>query len=122
MRHDDAAVQLQHVNRGKRRVGILLHVFQGQVEEYALCFQKGTYDKQRDRLREEITVAELELYDVRTGAIDVETVLGFAEQLLSNAARLWFEGTLEQRRALQHAIFPEGLPFDGRNLEPPQHA
>ena len=73
------------------------------------------YDGQRDRLREEITIAELELNDAGIETIDVEGVLGFAEHLLSNAARLWLEATLEQRRELQHAIFPDGLPFDGKN-------
>lgn len=28
----------------------------------------------------------------------------------------WFEGDLAQRRELQHAIFHEGLPFDGREF------
>ena len=46
----------------------------------------------------------------------MEGVLGFAEYLMANAARVWMEATLEQRQRIQSAILPEGLPFDGREL------
>jgi len=42
-------------------------------------------------------------------------LLGFAEYILTNAARLWMEATAEQRPRLQRALFPEGLRLrDGK--------
>jgi hypothetical protein len=66
-------------------------------------------------VREEIALAQLELEDARIEEIDVEGVLGFAEHLLTNAARLWQEATIEQRPRIQRVLFPEGVRFrDGR--------
>lgn len=83
---------------------------------YQRSIDRATYERQRDRIREEITLAELAVHDARIETIDIEGVLAFAEHILANAARLWLEGTLDQRRALQHAIFPDGVPFDGKNF------
>jgi putative transposase len=71
---------------------------------------------QRDKLRQELTLAELAAHEAKIEAFDVEGILGFAEHLLANAGRLWAEGALEQRQLIQRAIFPEGLPFDGREV------
>lgn len=74
------------------------------------------YERQRDKLQEDLALAELELHDARIDGKDVEGVLGFAEYLLTNAARVWQEATLPQRQQLQRAILPQGLPFDGRGF------
>jgi hypothetical protein len=74
------------------------------------------YERQRDTLREDLALAELELHDARIDGKDVEGVLSFAEYLLTNAARVWQEATLPQRQQLQRAIFSEGLPFDGQGF------
>jgi hypothetical protein len=74
-----------------------------------------TYERQRDTLREQIALATIELEDARLDQIDVEGLCGFAEYVLTNAARLWMEATAEQRPRLQRALFPEGLRLlDGR--------
>ncbi len=58
-----------------------------------------------------------ELHEARIDRLDVEGLLGFAEYLLGkNAGRAWMEANLEQRQQIQSAIFPEGLPFDGRGF------
>ncbi|MDP6373109.1 MAG: recombinase family protein [Vicinamibacterales bacterium] len=75
----------------------------------------ATYERQRDKLREKIALCRIELEDVRLEEIDVEGLLGFAEHVLGNAARLWVEARPEQKLRLQRALFPEGLRFkDGR--------
>ena len=74
------------------------------------------YERQRDKLQEDLALAELELHNARIDGKDVEGVLGFAEYLLTNAARVWQEATLPQRQQLQRAILPQGLPFDGRGF------
>ena len=58
---------------------------------------------------------ESSLEDARLEEIDVEGLLGFAEHVLANAARLWTEASAEQKQRLQSVLFPEGLRLrDGR--------
>ena len=63
-----------------------------------------------------MALAELELHEVRLEELDVEGVLAFAEHLLTNAARLWLEASLDQKQRLQTVFFPEGLRFDGEGF------
>jgi site-specific DNA recombinase len=85
--------------------------------EEAFIYEKtidyAVYEKQKDRIQEQLTVAELELQDARIDALDVEGVLAFAEHLINNVRRMWMEASLDQRQRIQVAIFPEGLLFDG---------
>ena len=82
---------------------------------YAKKIDAITYERQRDTMREQIALATIELEDARHDEIDVEGLLGFAEYVLTNAARMWMEATAEQRPRLQRALFPEGLRLqDGR--------
>ena len=83
---------------------------------YKRVIDKLTYEPRRDRLREQIQAIELQLAEDDSSATDVNAVLEFAERVLTNAAGLWAKGDLAQRRQIQHAIFPEGLPFDGREF------
>ena len=75
-----------------------------------------TYDRQRDKLREQLSLAEIELSDAVLDDLDVEGVLGFAEHVMTNAARLWAELGIDGKQALQQALFPEGLSFDGQEF------
>ncbi len=81
-------------------------IFQSTIDQ-------ATYDRQRDKLREQMALAEIELQEAKLDALDVEGILGFAEHLLTNAARVWVEASLDQRQRLQRVFFPEGLQFDG---------
>ena len=95
----------------RRKLGLLEEAF-----IYARSIDFGTYERQRDKIQEDLAVADLELHEAQIDSIDVEGVLGFAEHLIANAARAWMEANLEQRQQIQSAIFPEGLPFDGREF------
>ena len=77
---------------------------------------RQTYERQRDKLREQLSLAEMELSDAVLDDLDVEEVLGFAEQVLTNAARLWAELGIDGKQELQRALFPEGLSFDGEEF------
>ncbi len=81
--------------------------------EEAFLYEKRidakTYERQRDTMREDIALVRIELEDARLEEIDVEGLLGFAEHLLGNAARLWMEATAEQKQRLQRVLFPQGL-------------
>jgi hypothetical protein len=67
-------------------------------------------------VRTEIALAQIELSATVLEEIDIEGVLGFAEHLLSNAARLWTEATSEQNRRLQAVFFPKKLRFANGEL------
>ena len=77
---------------------------------------KDAYERQRDKVHEELALVELDLNDARVDEKDVDGVLAFAEYLLLNAGRVWQEAALTQRQQIQRAIFPNGLPFDGRQF------
>ena len=82
---------------------------------YAKRIDATTYERQRDVIREQIALATIDLDDARHEETDVDGVLGFAEHVLTNAARLWQEATIEQRTRLQRALYPEGLRLrDGK--------
>jgi hypothetical protein len=85
--------------------------------ERAFIFEKridqATYERQRDKLREESTLLEIESHETRIDELDVEGLLAFAEQIVADASRLWFEAVPEQKTRLQRVFFPEGLNFDG---------
>ena len=70
-----------------------------------------SYERQRDKLREEIALVRIEVEDARIEEIDVEGLLGYAEHVLMNAAALWRQATPDERQRLQRAIFPTGLRF-----------
>jgi hypothetical protein len=91
--------------------------------EEAFIFDRSidqrTYIEQRDSMRERLAIAEMEFNDARLDELDVEGVLAFSEHLLSNLASLWAASQIEDRRRLQDAIFPTGLTWQSRDLEPP---
>lgn len=92
----------------RRRLDQLDEVFVFRRE-----IDRQTYERQRDRMREQMALAECDLAEETREQLDVEAVLRFAEHVLANAARLWEHATLDQKQRLQAALFPEGLTFDG---------
>jgi hypothetical protein len=77
---------------------------------------RQTYERQRDQLREQLALAEIELNDAVLDQLDIDGVLAFAEHVVTNAARLWMELDLVQKQRLQQVLFPEGLRFDGERF------
>jgi hypothetical protein len=67
---------------------------------YKREIDQPTYERQRDKLREDIALVRIELEDAKLDEIDLEGVLGFAEHVLTNAARLWMEAAPEQKTRL----------------------
>ena len=72
-----------------------------------------TYERQHDKLNEQIMLAETQERDAKLEAYDVDTVLNFAEHDKLNAARLWTEFSADQKQRLQKVLFPEGVTFAG---------
>ena len=77
---------------------------------------KRTHTQKRDRIREAIADAEVELSDSAVEQIDVDGIMGFAETVLQNAAKLWKQSDSTQRQQPQRELFPEGLTFNGEEF------
>lgn len=78
---------------------------------YDSALDKETYQQHLARIEEQLTLAELELYDAKVDEFDIDGVLGFAEHLVTHSSRLWVEADLDQRQRLQRLFFPEGLTW-----------
>ena len=76
----------------------------------------NSYERQRDKLREDLALVEMESADAKLEELDVEGVLAFSETLLTDASRLWLSASLDQKQRLQSVLFPAGLQFDGREF------
>jgi len=50
----------------------------------------------------------------------VEGLLGFAEHLFANAARVWLVLDLPERLRFQRVLFPDGVAFDGTSFRTPE--
>jgi site-specific DNA recombinase len=75
-----------------------------------------TYDRQAEKLREELTLARIDRHSGQLEELDVEGILAFAERVLPRAGDLWVQASLEQRQRFQQLFFPEGVEFDGNRF------
>ena len=78
---------------------------------YKSTVDADLYRREDDRLSQEIAMARLELHEAVLEELDIEGVLDFAEVVATDAARLWIEGSLDQRQRLQAALFPRGVTY-----------
>jgi hypothetical protein len=83
----------------------------------AFLFQRlidaQSYERQRDRLREELTLAQIDHHAEATDELDVQGILTFAERILPRASDLWVQASLDYKQRLQTLFFPEGIAYDG---------
>jgi site-specific DNA recombinase len=84
---------------------------------YKESIDLSTYERQRDRLREELTLVEIDRHGSKIEEFDVEGILNFAERVLPRASDLWIQASLEQRQRLQRLFFPEGVAFSGKSFD-----
>jgi hypothetical protein len=75
--------------------------------------EQSVYERQRDKVQQELMIAELELDDARMDQWDVEGVLAFAERLITNVGSIWLEATLSQRQQIQRAEWLASPPGTG---------
>jgi hypothetical protein len=68
-----------------------------------------TYERQREKLREDVALARMESDNAKLEEIGVEGVLGFVDHLIANAGRLWLEAPADQGQRLQRVLFPQRL-------------
>jgi len=75
-----------------------------------------TYERQRDKLRQELTLTQIDRHSVELDKFDVEGILAFAERGLPRASDLWVQASLNQKQRLQQLFFPDGIAFDGKRF------
>lgn len=56
-------------------------------------------------------MAEVSVHEARLDEIDIAGVVGFAEHVLENPARLWSESSSEQKQRFQKVLFPKGVSY-----------
>ena len=86
---------------------------------FAKTIDLDTYERQRDRLREELTYRQIDRHTSELEELDVEGILAFAERVLPCASDLWQEASLDQRQRLQQLFFPGRNAFDGKRFVGP---
>jgi hypothetical protein len=88
--------------------------------DQAFLFERSidieTYDRHRDTLREELTLAQMDRHSCELEEMDVEGILGFADRVLPSASNPWVRSSLAQKQRLQQVFFPEKVGFDGKSL------
>ena len=80
---------------------------------FAQSIDATSYERQRDRLREELTLAQIDHHAEAVDELDVQGILAFAERVLPRASDLWVQASLDYKQRLQHLFFPEGIAYDG---------
>ena len=83
---------------------------------FAQSIDASSYERQRDRLREELTFAKIDHHTDAVNELDVEGILAFAERILPRASDLWVQASLDFKQRLQELCFPEGIAFDGNRF------
>jgi site-specific DNA recombinase len=111
----DAAQRIAEIERKQKAIREKLDRL-----DQAFLFERtidiDTYDRHRDKLREELTLAQMDRHSSELEEMDVEGILAFAERVLPSASNLWVQSSLAQKQRLQQVFFPDGIRFDGKKL------
>ena len=83
---------------------------------FAQSIDVQTYERQRDKLRQELTLTDIDRHSAQVEKLDVQGILAFAERVLPRASDLWVQASLEQRQRRQQLFFPDGVVFDGKRF------
>lgn len=98
-----SAQQRQLTLLGERKQRLL----DAYIQDRAI--DRPTFQQQADKLEEELANARLALAEVKYEDFDIDGVVTFAEQILSQPAKLWSEMSLDQHQRLQRVLFPNGI-------------
>jgi hypothetical protein len=76
----------------------------------------ASHDRHKDKLRQELTLLQIDQHADELEKFDVEGILSFAARVLPRASDLWVQASLDQRQRLQQLFFPDGVVFDGNRF------
>ncbi len=83
---------------------------------FAQVIDLTSYERQRDKLREELTLAQIDHHAESIEELDVQGILAFAERVVPRATDLWVQASLNQKQRLQQLFLPEGIAFNGNRF------
>ncbi|MCC7176914.1 MAG: recombinase family protein [Acidobacteria bacterium] len=83
---------------------------------YSESIDLTSYGRQRDKLREELTLAQIDHHAVAVDELDVQGILAFAERILPRASDIWVQASLDYKQRLQLLFFPEGIAYGGNRF------
>jgi hypothetical protein len=63
------------------------------------------FDRLRDKLREELTLVQMDRHASELEEMDVEGILAFGERVLPNASSFWVQSSLNQKQRLRQLVF-----------------
>jgi hypothetical protein len=70
---------------------------------YSESIDLTSYGRQRDELREELTLAKIE-HHTAVDELDVQGILAFAERIPPRASDLWVQASLDYKQRLQAVV------------------
>jgi hypothetical protein len=82
---------------------------------YQKAIDQATYNEMRAKLSADLALAKIELREAQAEEIEIETVLDYAQMVLTNASNLWKAALSEQKQRLQQVLFPEGVTYSDGN-------
>src|SRR5262249_42341221 len=102
----------------ERRVKSIQQKLDGLDEAflYSESIDLTSYSRRRDKLREELTLAQIDRHTEAVDELDVQGILAFAERILPRASDLWVQASLDYKQRLQALFFPEGIAYDGNRF------
>jgi len=109
------------------RVGAALQAIQEKLDrlDEAFLFAKtidlASYERQRDKTREELTLVQIDRHAESLDELDLEGILAFAERVLPRASELWVQTSLNQKQRRSRCSSPKASHSTEIDLiEPPQ--
>ena len=79
---------------------------------YERAIDQETYERERERIGEDLTLAKLEHQDAAIEDMDVDGIFFFAFHVLTDAARIWVEMSPDAKRRFEQHLYPDGLPYE----------
>ena len=74
-------------------------------------YSKEEFQERKGQADNEIAAAKISLSESRIEQFDIEGALSYANQAISDLARLWFDIPDKLRPRFQKLVFPEGIPY-----------
>ena len=88
---------------------------------FARSIDLETYERQRDRLREELTLVQIDRHGSHLEELDVEGIMTFAERVLPRAADLWVQSSrwISGRDSSSCSFRKASRSMENGSIEPP---
>ena len=80
---------------------------------FTKSIDQATYERQRDKVRQDLALAQIDRHSEQLEELDVEGLLAFAERILPRSADMWVQASLDQKQKLQTLLFPDGIELNG---------